>query len=539
MEQVLLWVSLAVGVVLYLCRFLPQRATVTGSSAESAGTVAGIVPAMQPIVIAIPFVGFLLTLALGSAPLFHDGQRLGTGFFIGGIATLLSYADLYARRQTDNSSPPYASTTLLTSAYGMNIIAVVLALMFLRQSLFDGLMGVAIGGFCVTFALFLSVPRTARQESETSARLAAGIGMLLTLAAAACLGVFRDPLTPELNKLTWSGVLVAFAAMGSLLVAGTQLSGLGRGGILGRIASLAVLVGVGGLALYQMATRITNTAELAVIGIGGLLLFPVATAVLREAQRRGASATAAATPLLSVPLLSVLVITSGFLAAVQSLQGVGVAVLTLALFLAYPATLTLTEQPEENAEGAAPVSVANGAVGLLLFGTLLLLWRLFATRWAGDLRGVNLTDQYALFGLLVGAALPGLLAALPRRLRDGEAPGNGAFIGTLLLCAILTVAAPAAVLVLFGAKSAVALVIGLALGSVPLLSGRSSLLPALFALGVALALNQFTGTLLPAETPTRAEKVRYLAFIMSGIVVAVLLAGRIGNGNAKDGAETE
>ncbi|MBC7809018.1 MAG: hypothetical protein H7145_23025, partial [Akkermansiaceae bacterium] len=73
----------------------------------------------------------------------------------------------------------------------------------------------------------------------------------------------------------------------------------------------------------------------------------------------------------------------------------------------------------------------------------------------------------------------------------------------------------------------------------PVLTGGASLLPGLLALGVALALNQFTGIVLPAETPTRAEKIRYLAVIMSGIVVAAILANRIGVGGAKDGTQTK
>jgi hypothetical protein len=51
-------------------------------------------------------------------------------------------------------------------------------------------------------------------------------------------------------------------------------------------------------------------------------------------------------------------------------------------------------------------------IALLLLGTVLLLYRLFASRWDDALRGVTLTDHYAFFGFLVGAALPGLLAGV-------------------------------------------------------------------------------------------------------------------------------
>ncbi|MBC8135582.1 MAG: hypothetical protein H8F28_06830 [Fibrella sp.] len=537
MEQVLLWFSLTVGVVLFLCRFLPHRAGTEAAATTIQTADVALHPALRNVALLAPFVGFFLTLPSAGGNLFHDGQRLGLGFLIGGIATLLSCVDLLSPRSPNKTPTTTTSSVLLTSSYGMGIVAVVLALMFLRQSLFDGLMGVAIGGFCVTFVLFLAATGTTQRDSATDRRLVAATGMMATLAAAASLGVFRDPLTPELSKLTWSAVLTAFAAIGTLLVAGTALLGVGQSGKIGRIIPLTVLVSVGGLALYQMATKLTNTAELSLIGIGGLLLWPVALSVLREAQHRGGNTTA--TPLLSVPLLAVLVVTSGFLAALQSLQGVGVAVGTLALFVAYPATLMLSDRTEEEAEGNSAAAISNGAVGLLLFGTLLLLWRLFATRWAGDLRGVNITDQYALFGLLVGAALPGLLAAIPRRIREQKTMQSGGALTAITICAILSVAAPAAVLTLFGAKSAVALMIGLALGAVPVLTGGTSLLPGLLALAVSLALTQFTGAILPAETPTRAEKIRYLAVIMSAIVVAVILGGRIGTRGEKDGTETK
>lgn len=536
MEQVLLWVSLAIGVAVFLCRFLPQRATTETPSGGTGEKIAPLPPLLRGVALAVPFVGFAMTLPPMGGLLFHDGQRLGLGFLIGGLATIASCVDLFSSRSTEQAPSVSATTLRITSAYGVSVAAVVLALMFLRASLFDGLMGVAIGGFSVAFLLFLAVPGATRHTSPVGRRIVVTTALLTTLAAGASLCVFRDPLSPELAKLTWSAVLLTFAATGSLLVAGTTLSGIGQSGKIGRIIPLTVLVCVGGLALYQMATRITNTSELALIGIGGLLLGPVALSVLRESQHRGSNGHT--TPLMAVPLLAVLVITSGFLAALQSFQGVGVAVGVLGLFLAYPATLALSDRSDDDGVDTARATIPVGAVGLLLFGTLLLLWRLFSTRWAGDLRGVNLTDQYALFGLIVGAALPGLLASLPRRVPATETPANGATLGAVAVCMILSLAVPAAALALFGAKSAVALMIGLALGCVPVLSGAASLLPGLVALAVALALTQFTGTVLPAETPTRAEKIRYLAGILSAIVVAVIVANRIGQNRAKDEANS-
>jgi hypothetical protein len=114
-------------------------------------------------------------------------QRLGLGFLIGGLATLASCVDLFATRSTSRPQSVSATTTLITSAYGISVVAVVLALLFLRESLLDGLMGVAIGGFSVAFLLFLAVPGAMGQNSSTGRRIVVTAAMLTTLSAAASL----------------------------------------------------------------------------------------------------------------------------------------------------------------------------------------------------------------------------------------------------------------------------------------------------------------------------------------------------------------
>jgi len=530
MERSLLWASLVVGVVVFLCRFLPSLLARGGwAAASSDGPVAAapppppeVHPLLRNVALAAPLVGLLVTLPTHGA-FFAPGQRLGIGFLIGGIGALCAALPLLRVRR--DVAPPAVA---LAAACGLGAAAVALALLFLRSAISDALMGVAIGWFCVTFALFLGLPATARAGSA-GRQLAAGAGVTATLAAAALLGTYRDPLTAELAKGTWSAVLTAFAAFGALLVAGAAL--VPAKDIYARLLPLVVLVGGGGLALFLMAEKVTGEPRLWWCGVGGLLAWPVALALLRDAARRPERMTASG---FAVPLLAVLVVTSGFLAAVQTLQGVGAAVFILALWLGLPATFALMPV-EEDSETAAPVALAS--VGLLLFGTLLLLYRLFVTDYADDLRGVNLTDQYALFGLIVGAALPGLLAAVPERWRGGPDAKGGTVLLTLVFCTLLALAAPGAVLVLFGPKSVVALLIGLALGSVQTLAGRASLLPSLFALAVALAIEQFAFFALPEHEPTRVQKVRYLLILVAVIAAAVIGANRFGTRREEDEAK--
>jgi hypothetical protein len=525
MERSLLWASLVVGVVVFLCRFLPSLPGRGGRTGTVEAPVAAPPPEVNPllrnIALAAPVVGLLATLPTHGA-FFAAGQRLGIGFLIGGAGALLSALPLLRGRRD-------GSAVGLAASYGLAAAAVALAALFLRASLLDALMGVSIGWFCVAFALFLGLP-AAERAGAAGRQLAAGAGMTATLAAAGMLGTFRDPLTSELAKGTWAAVLTAFAAFGALLVAGSAL--VPARGIYGRLLPLVVLVGGGGLALFLMATKVTGEPRLWWCGLGGLLAWPVALALLRSAERRPDRVTTSG---FAVPLLAVLVVASGFMAALQTLQGVGAAVFTLALWLSPPATFALMAPADAEGEAAAPVALAS--VALLLFGTLLLFYRLFVTRWSDDLRGVNLTDQYALFGLIVGAALPSLLATVPARWRGGTDAKGVLGLLALFCCALLTLAVPGAVMVLFGAKSAVALLIGLALGSVQALAGRASLLPSLLALGVALALDQFTGRALPEDEPTRVQKVRWLIFLIAGIAAVVIAASRFGAAQEQDEEE--
>jgi hypothetical protein len=527
MERSLLWASLVVGVVVFLCRFLPSllgRGERTATQAPVAAPPPELHPLLRNVALATPFVGLLATLPTHGA-FFAAGQRLGIGFLIGGMGALIAALPLL-RSKRDAAGP----TVGLAAAYGLVAAATALALLFLRASLMDALMGVAIGWFCVTFALFMGLP-SAERDGAAGRQLAAGTGMATTLAAAAMLGTFRDPLTSELAKGTWAAVLLAFTAFGALLAAGAAL--VPAKGVYGRLLPLALLVGGGGLALFQIATKVTGEPRLWWCGVGGLLVWPVALVLLRDAARwpgrRAGSGFA-------VPLLAVLVVASGFMAALQTLQGVGAAIFTLALWLVLPVSFALMAPGDDDGEAVVPVALAS--VALLLFATLLLLYRLFVTRWSDDLRGVNLTDQYALFGLIVGAALPSLLAAVPERWRGGAEAKSGAGLLALVCCTLLTLAAPGVMLILFGPKSAVALLIGLALGSVQSLTGRASLLPSLLALGVALALDQFTGRALPEDEPTRVQKVRWLVFIIAGIAAAVIAANRFGSAH-EEGEEAK
>jgi hypothetical protein len=524
MENILLWASFLVGVLVFVSAFLTRQEP-SGTAAPPPEKGTALPPALRITAILLPFLGLLLSLPKGG--IFSPGQGLGLGFLTGGVAGLCGLLPLLRGGRL-------GSRDLMAGPFGIATSAVAISVLFLRTSLLDSLMGVAIGWFAVAFTVYLGLSE--KRRTESGAALAAATGFALTLCAGAIIGTLRTPVATSLSNMTWSSALVAFSAFGSvLLYAASFLPAKVMAGLTGM--RLLVVVGAGAAALYQLSAKVVLEPKFLYIGAGSLLLGPVALLVLRDAARR-ARLLPSVLPANSLPILAVLLVTSGFLVAFQMLQGFGASIAVLGLWLSVPAAMAFS--PSTESEETENRSLHSGIVTLLLFTTGLLLYRLFIARWSDMLRGVTLTDQYALFGLILGSALPSLLSALPLRLR----PQNGAYsLLTLILCGALALLAPGAVLILFGPKCALALLIGLALGSAQLFVGTQAgvaavgFFPALLALAVALALSQWSGLLLPAIADlTRAAKVRWLVGLLAGLVVLLFAADRV---NAAGRSEEE
>jgi hypothetical protein len=518
MENILLWASFLVGVLVFVSAFLTRREP-SGTTVPPPETGEAFSPILRTTAIALPFLGLLLTLPKGGV--FSTGQGLGLGFLLGGVAGLCALLPLLRGGRL-------ATRDLMAGPFGMAASAVAITVLFLRSSVLDSLMGVAIGWFAVAFSVYVGLSE--KRRAENGSVLASGVGFLLTLCAGAMIATLRAPVAASLSHMTWSSALVAFAAFGSVLLYAASYLPVTR--IAGLTAvRLLIVVGAGVLVLYQLSAQVVLDPKMLYIGLGGLLLGPVALLVLRDAAQR-ARLLPNALPINSLPILAVLLAVSGFLVAFQLLQGFGASVLVLALWLSVPATLALYPSADtSDAEADEVRSLHTGIVTLLLFATGLLLYRLFMARWSGMLRGVTLTDQYALFGLIVGAALPALLSAIPLRLRSQNGASS---LWTLILCGVLTLFAPGAVLLLFGPKCALALLIGLALGSAQLFVGAGTsgavvgFFPALFALAVALALDQWSGLLIPAVADlTRAAKIRWLVGLLAGLVSLLFVVDRV------------
>ena len=262
--------------------------------------------------------------------------------------------------------------------------------------------------------------------------------------------------------------------------------------------------------------------------------------------------------------LPTLVMMAAGMVAFQMLSGVGVAIMLLGAWLTMG--MALIGAQGSNAETvtaelspASALSVPSELLRLLLFGTLLLLYRLFQVRYHDDLQNVLLPDHYALLGFIVGAATPAALAQYQggeekekRRKGEKETGKENSFLTPyplsliplmrMLIVGVLLLFVPALLLMLFGTKCLLCLFFGLALATVigdgsgwerrhedRELEGFRSVpgewLIGLFALGMGLAVAQWTAHVLPVTLMARTDKTRLLTYLTGTVALLLFVAG--------------
>lgn len=489
MEYSLLWGAGALGVVAWLLGLLSTR-----SARDRAGDEAAIARPFLLAAVLLPVLVFLATLP--GRPPFSEGHGWGRGFLLGGVGAGL--AALVVRR----GARAFRPILVPVAVYAIALAVLVAPLLLLRTTLMDALLGTMIGWLVVSFLLFAGW----EEDASNRSLLVAGTGFAVTLGATFALGTLRGPLTPELARGAWSAVAAVFAAgmLPALLIASAPTER--PLAFWQRWLAPAVLAGLS----WLLSSKVVADPKVFTVAVLGLGLGPALGWVLRNPSDEPNTDNAAAGDFSAA--LALALVASGFLVAYQMLQGFGVGLLLLAAWLTPAATRGLPRT------GIG----ADRLTQLLLAGVVLLLYRLFASRWDNDLRTVTLTDHYALFGFLLGAVLPRLLAGLL------EAPRPGLVRVVVAGAAVLAV--PGVVVVLWNVKCALALLAGLALsgvvGATPERRTRlHALFPALLAVAVALALAQWTGHVLPLSDLTRVEKIRLLLVLSGGLFALILGSG--------------
>jgi hypothetical protein len=545
MERILLLVSLVLGGAGWVCGWLlaPTRRNPAEDSAPLPRTqglfwFAALLPVCLVFVVTLP----------AKAP-FAAGQGFGKGFLLGGFAALLAAFALTRALHNALPEPRLAPATVAPFALGLATVAA--PLLWLRASLYDTLMGVALGWLTATAPVLLGLSRREGLLHAAQLPLAAALGFVLTLCLIAGLGEARNPLLLANGvRLSWSALALGLAAgvpFALLLCAlpsglllrlpfAAFLSRLGgklthtpaaerNAALVGRVLLGAALLSALSWALARRFGQPLPLLPLTLTGFGIALLLWWQTAArvhLTVGSRTGWQSGA----------LAALTVVAGFLAGFHWLSGLGVGLMLLPVWLCVglAASATLEVAPTE-AESESLAATAVGLTRLAFFGTALLIYRFAMARFDNALSGVGLLDHYALIGLMVGATLPTALAHYLIRPAPLANPQSEVLtLGRLVAAAVATLLVPALLLLIFHASIALALIIGAALAIAFSQNATSSqeseqnLWTALLALAGGLALAQWMDHILPHVLLARAEKMRLVVYLIGGGIGLMLLA---------------
>ena len=547
MDRSLLWGSLAVGLAGW---FVAVLLPAPGRSAKPPGSA---IPKLYWIVASVlPPLIFLASLP--TKPPFSEGHGLGCGFLTGGIAALLAVlaVDRTLQYPTERS-PAFAAAAPMF----ISVSAASVSLLYCWANIIDTLMGLGIAWLSVTTILTAGYLSRSSLNGNPSTRtitplstcnpqqaLFAGTAFAITLFATAALGVYKGRTAYDHHRWAALGVAVATGVPFLLTFTALPMS------FFGRIALKLPLAGmVGGLAsrLFQSEDSSRAAAGLARIAIAGALLLgygkllsvklvdqPHIWHVLAVglgvvilvwwliSQRTDATTSYPSTKPPTQPYLPLLLTTASFMAIYPLLTGFGIGLALMGGWMIASIALTYGRDRTESDNSQGLNDLLSR---LLTFGTLILLYRLFSTRFVDDIHGVGLADQYALFGLIAGAALPVYLSGP----FDRQSRGDLTLLFRLAICAAILIVAPGFMIVLWGSKCAIAMLFGLAL-SVGLGVGQSSDRPyfhsldSLFAIGAGLALTQWLHIAMPLASMTRAHKVQTVAWVVGGIIVIAIVS---------------
>lgn len=561
MERVILSLSFALALLVWVCGLISSGAPLRAGSDLLSRFWVG-------VCVATPLLVFLATLP-SKGPLFAAGHGFGSGFLIGGLAgfvavwTLLRTADAVRNGIAASGSSPLAAPV------GLSLAAACAPSLFLRGTLLDALLGIAIGWVCASIFAMVGTrcdrPGLFRAMRSGVALGASASALFCAMMALGELGGVTDAAGSPSAALRWSAPAAVFAAfIACLLLIALfparwsmrlplipQLSGwIERSAAPGASAGSAWIpwrigmVGIGSLVVGRLAalryapdglqwhTHLpVVTLFLAVFGRSSfmhVIALGVASATLiawltRDMTRE---ASRAALPGGQTGAAAAVVLAAALMVAFHLLAGLGVALLGAILL----ATACLTsagqwellheeEAPAEGSMPGTPTPLENGVsqlVRLTLVAAIFALYRLVAVRFEDSLRGFSLNDHFALFGILFGAMTPPLLT---RYLRADDGPSGRAPLVRLMGAGLVTLALPAAIVTLAGTKCLVPLLIGFALSCL----FEPSLLAGLLALASTLAVSQWTGHAALIAQFTRDQKITILFWSAAATAITLIL----------------
>ena len=496
MEVVLSGIGLAAGVVAAFFSYIVPSLLAPPSRVEERPRVMG------GFWLAFVLIVGLGLLALLKHPPFSSGQHLGYGYLIGGSLALLGAVLCSRLMNPERAYWPYP----FALAVSLAVAASSLTLLAFAGDPLEALLGCALG-FTVVAGVF-RITYTSGRMVDLSRAVEAGAALAITLCAASSQGLYHFHSRAERGWWAFPMALAGFWLVGqtiSFFASGHRS--------MARHPASALLVSAGMSAVLLVVLGSVLAAKLEPARpLLPLLVTGVITAALVVWLAMTAEREAENWPLwLQVAGISILLTLLLLVVSFKILSGFGVAVGLIAAWAVVGSALGM---------GAFGARLPLQA---LLIGANFLLLELFLARPGLFVGEVDLSLQYAVIGVVLGALMPAVYSSLILE----------AGIGRAMALGLLGALTPIVLLTLWGPDVLLGLMIGLvarqAIGSgfVAMVAASERWGPwqaptAMLALGMAIVTVQFGRSLSFFYDAPRIYKA-YLAGGVALIVVVIVL----------------
>lgn len=520
MDQILLWISLAAGLLTVLNILARAHWQLSRARADLA--------VEAPAILVV--LGAAAVTLLQQSP-FSSGQTMWSGLVLGAAVTLFGSAA--ALPIPGSTVLPGQGTAAWSARFGAAAAGMSLLLLLYAARALDVLVAYSLGAltFAILFAGALRLTRPDNEQAEQRCAAAEATALLVvTLATATYLATFHRSPT---GVREWQPLPALLAAAAGLLLSVRSLvtAPAGRTWLYG-----VLIVGIPLAAIaWIIAIRLNGSLPFLWVVLLGLGLFTLISGLDHVGSPPTANEPAASTGIgASRRLISALLVIGGAVIAFRELHGFGLALLVLAGFVA--AAVFAGERFGNTAQS----SVVPPALTL---GLAVVLYRVFVER-NDYTRGFQPDFLYYYTALLLGALLPTLLANLAvgqlSLARSQPLPVDGMeprrTVGPALLrMGLLGAVAgllPLAVWMLVGDRPQAAMLVGLAVAALGVVGTSASdellgsdALQRLLIPTVALSAVQFTHLLAPLALRTRAQRLEILAGVTVAILLGIAVAG--------------
>ncbi len=525
-----------------------------GFALSRRSTLPAKLPADRSFVLAailLPVLLFLVTFPV-HGKIFAPGHDLGNGILIGALGALLAAKITAPMWGTpENGQSILTRSAILSGALGVAVLSLCGASILHFDTFYVVVLGTAIGWIVSASLLFMAIYR--QSDGHTSSNwpiwLLIPAGFVSAVAAGMVLGSMRTANTHvhaglQLPQIT--GLLLAVSVPFVILV-GALLSVLV--GLKGSSARLSpVIQGVGALAALFGSTKyidkFSGLARDSVTDVHGLekafasltggshliqtvLLGVVSTLLctfLCSQSSQGQNRDHVAVGRSAFALITVL--TSSLL-AFQLLSGFGVAAAAISGFVTLGTVLVLLPQLSNKWK------ISISTIAAMLFAIIgMSLYRLFFSLYDGNFPLSPYTDQYAVFGLGVGIALPVGISNMAISLPKASHAWAAYF--RLVCAAICAIAVPASLLILWGNRCSIAFLTSASL-SAALMSCislqaddeasviRRSAVALVGSVAIPLFVCEWAHYAIDSGFVTRESKEHFALIIGSGLAIVIVI----------------